>query len=183
MQAAAPRCMWPSEWEGTLTGWNGLTIGRGCPNIVSCVLTLLYFVSFPEFLPPAAGWCFLHGSLRHMTSRSLGPQLSQLCRNEGYLNERFVPRQSCCCLPDTQQEWDFRTCNPRGCCWLVKKKGQRVDFWKKKAVETERCRNAILRYEKACDLRSLVDEATGAMLVSMRVVWEPTGSWPTCLQL
>ena len=66
--------------------------------------------------------------------------------------------------------------------WL-KKKGQRVDFWKKKAVETERCLNAILRYEKACDLRSLVDEATGAMLVSMRVVWEPTGSWPTCLQL
>lgn len=34
----------------------------------------------------------------------------------------------------------------------------------------------------SCDLRSLVDEATGAMLVSMRVVWEPTGSWPTCLQ-
>ena len=42
-----------------------------------------------------------------------------------------VPRQSCCCLPDTQQEWDFRSCKPAGCCWLVKKAKELI-FGKKR---------------------------------------------------
>ena len=153
-----------------------------------------------------AGWCFLHGSLRHMISRSLGPQPTAVgsSASRGDIS-RWILRQSCCCLPDTQQEWDFRSGARLArlavvCCWVfavdVGKKGQSkrkliagclchicngaVMLWQFMLL-TQKVHSCICRHEqpgcsfqKSCNLRSLVDEATGAMLVSMRVVWEPS---------
>lgn len=131
MQAAAPRCMWPSEWEGTLAGWKGLTLGRGCPNIVSYVPSCDRRVMLPPRIVEA----------HDFAESGASNQPAALPLGEGYLNERsseakllLSPR-----YPAGMGLQELR-------CGLLLVGGMAKGLiFGKKAVEMERCCNAILR--------------------------------------